>query len=270
MATHRLLTTLKSSAPALGAWVTLPGAIHARTVAQASSHLSWLIIDCEHGLISLNPGVVETVQAIEGSSSSPPSSIVRIPATGISGTDTGLGWQIKYALDAGARGVMVPMVGSAEKAREIVAEARFPPVGRRGFGSPFTPGIWGVNASEYLHSANDSIQVWVQIESKEGMQNLEEIASVEGIDALFIGPYDLSISHGLPPPSPDPHPEAEKLIQRIREVTHKAGKKCVMFCTNGEQAAKRAKEGFDMINVIIDANALSNGIGSSLATAAGQ
>ncbi|TFK48831.1 Phosphoenolpyruvate/pyruvate domain-containing protein [Heliocybe sulcata] len=250
MATHKLLTALKSSAPALGAWVTFPGSIHARTVAQASPHLSWLMIDCEHGLISLNPGAIETIQAIEGSSSNPPSSIVRIPATGINGTDTGLGWQIKYALDAGARGVMVPMVGSAQKAKEIVDEARFPPVGRRGFGSPFTHGIWNVDASEYLQSANNSVQVWVQIESQEGMQNVEEIARVEGVDALFIGPYDLSISHGLPPPSPDPHPDAEKLIQRIKEVAHAAGKKCVMFCTNGDQAAKRAKEGFDMVSVV--------------------
>ncbi|EPQ54888.1 Phosphoenolpyruvate/pyruvate domain-containing protein [Gloeophyllum trabeum ATCC 11539] len=225
MATHKLLTALKSSTPALGAWLTLPGAIYARTVAQASPHLSWLVIDCEHGLISLNPGAAETISAIEGSGPNPPSSIIRIPATGISGADTGLGWQIKYALDAGARGIMVPMVGSAARAKEIVAEARFPPVGRRGFGSPYTHGIWNLSAGDYLGSANNSVQVWCQIESQEGMQNLEEIAAVDGIDALFIGPYDLSISHGLPPPSPDPHPEAEKLIQRIKEVAHKAGKR---------------------------------------------
>jgi len=261
------LNALKANRPAFGAWITLPGVFNARTVAQSSPHLSWVVIDCEHGLTSLHPGAAESVQAVQGSGSNPPSAIVRIPATGIS---TGTGWQIKYALDAGARGIIVPMVGTAEKARDIVADSRFAPQGRRGFGSPFTPGVWGINASDYIKTANDSVVVMVQIETREGVDNVEAIAGVNGIDVLFIGPYDLSLSLGYQPPSPDPHPDVEKSIQKILGAAHAAGKKVAIYCTSGAQAANRAKEGFDMINVMADSGAMSENLAQNLATAAGQ
>jgi len=107
MATHSLLRAFRSNKPAFGAWVMLPGTFNARTVAQSSPNLSWVMIDCEHGLTSLQPNAAESIQAIHGIGAGAPSPIVRIPATGFS---TGTGWQIKYALDAGARGILVPMV----------------------------------------------------------------------------------------------------------------------------------------------------------------
>jgi len=196
MATHALLQAFKASKPAFGAWITLPGVLNARAVAQASPHLSWVMIDCEHGLTSLQPGAAESIQAIAGLGPNAPSALVRIPATGASDSTS---WQIKYALDAGARGVLVPMVGSgrclktldliscrlqvstAEKAREIVTDSRFPPGGRRGFGSPFTHGHWGISAAEYIKSANDHVTIMIQIETKEGVQNVDAIAAVDGI-----------------------------------------------------------------------------------------
>ncbi|KAI0065063.1 Phosphoenolpyruvate/pyruvate domain-containing protein [Artomyces pyxidatus] len=267
MATHALLKTLRSNKPAFGAWITLPGAFNARTVAQASPDLSWVVIDCEHGLTSLHPGAAESVQAIEALGPNAPSALVRIPATG---TSTGTGWQIKHALDAGARGVIVPMIASAAKAREVVEDSRFPPVGRRGFGSPFTHGIWGVSAAEYLRTANDSVLVIVQIETQDAVVNVAEIAAVDGIDVLFIGPYDLSISCGYPPPSPDPHPDVEKLIQHILSETKKAGKKIAIFCSSGAQAAQRARQGFDMISVTADSSAIAEGIQRHISAAAEQ
>jgi 4-hydroxy-2-oxoheptanedioate aldolase len=107
MATHALLHAFKSNKAAFGAWLMMPGMFNARTVAQSSLNLSWVMIDCEHGMTSLQPGVAESIQAIQAIGEGAPSTIVRIPATGIS---TGTGWQIKYALDAGARGILVPMV----------------------------------------------------------------------------------------------------------------------------------------------------------------
>jgi 4-hydroxy-2-oxoheptanedioate aldolase len=109
MTTHALLQAFKASKPAFGAWITLPGVLNARAVAQASPHLSWVMIDCEHGLTSLQPGAAESIQAITGLGPNAPSALVRIPATGVSDSTS---WQIKYALDAGARGVLVPMVGA--------------------------------------------------------------------------------------------------------------------------------------------------------------
>jgi len=106
MTTHSLLKVLRSSRPAFGAWLTVPGLLHARTLAKSSPHLSWIVVDCEHGTVPLVPGAAESVSAIESAGVTP---IIRIPATGVSGSTS---WQIKYALDAGARGVIVPMVRS--------------------------------------------------------------------------------------------------------------------------------------------------------------
>jgi 4-hydroxy-2-oxoheptanedioate aldolase len=268
MASHSLLRAFESNTPAFGVWVTLPGTFHARTVALASPHLSWITIDCEHGLIPLIPDAAATVSAVENVRKSPGdvpiSTLVRIPATGVSNSSS---WQIKYALDAGARGVVVPLISTAAKAKEVAADARFPPAGRRGFGSPFTHGTWGMTAKEYLTTANDSILVIVQIENQEAVQNADEIARVDGIDVLFIGPYDLSISLGLPTPNPDPHPDLEDIIQKVLKAAHAAGKKCGIYCSNGEQAARRAREGFDMINTANDVGSMTDGIAQRFATA---
>lgn len=111
MKSHSLLSAFESKTPAFGAWVTLPGTFHARTVALASPHLSWITVDCEHGLVPLVPDVAEIVSAVESarkcSTDIPISTLVRIPATGVSNSSS---WQIKHALDAGARGVLVPLV----------------------------------------------------------------------------------------------------------------------------------------------------------------
>ncbi|KAH0586727.1 hypothetical protein H2248_007941 [Termitomyces sp. 'cryptogamus'] len=264
MASKALLSAFRANKPAFGVWLTAGGIFHARTVAQASPHLSWIVVDCEHGIIPLVPGAAETVAAINGAvPNGGPSAVVRIPATGVSGSTN---WQIKYALDAGARGVLVPMVSTAEKAREIVADSRFPPFGRRGFGSPHTPGIWGVGVSEYLETANNDISVMVQIENQDGVKNVKEIAAVDGIDVLFVGPYDLSISLGYPLPNPDPHPAVESVVQRVLAAAHDAGKKCAIYCTTRAQSIKRAAEGFDMISVTSDVGALTQGIAESLTT----
>lgn len=107
MTSHSLLNLLKANKPAFGAWLTAPGYFHARTVALSSPHLSWIVVDCEHGLVPLNPGASETIAAIQSVGKPGPSPLVRIPATGAS---SGTSWQIKYALDAGAKGIIVPMV----------------------------------------------------------------------------------------------------------------------------------------------------------------
>lgn len=119
MATHTLLKALRNNKPAFGAWLTLPGFFHARSVAQASPHLAWVVIDCEHGLVPMNQGISESVAAIHGAGANGPSALVRVPATGVS---TSTSWQIKYALDAGARGILVPM------ARSFIRLALYPDI----------------------------------------------------------------------------------------------------------------------------------------------
>ncbi|KAF7972782.1 hypothetical protein HWV62_17054 [Athelia sp. TMB] len=241
MATHPLLCAFRSSTPAFGAWISLPGSLVARCVAKSSPHLSWVVFDCEHGAITLQPGATEAIQAIGVDG---PSVIVRVPATGASDSTS---WQIKYALDAGARGVLV---STAEQAASIVADARFPPLGRRGFGSPFAPINWGLKPFEYVKAANSDVQVMVQIENKEGVANAKAIAEVPGIDVLFIGPFDLAMALGLPPPVPAPSAELEEVLSQILVAAHGAGKKCGIFCSGGAAAARRAAQGFDMVSTV--------------------
>ena len=125
----------------------------------------------------------------------------------------------------------------------MVSAARFPPKGIRGFGSPFTQTAWDLSVADYLGQANDGIVVMTQVETVEAVKNLDEILSVDGlgdyvltgrgrhcsslslIDGVFIGPYDLSLAHGYPPPSPDPHPDVEVIIQDILRRSHAKGKK---------------------------------------------
>lgn len=122
MATHTLIRALRANKPAFGAWLSTPGFLHARIVAQASPHMSWIAVDCEHGLISLNPGASESIAAIHGLPKVGPSAVVRIPATGVSDSTS---WQIKYALDAGARGVIVPMVSLSVSSHSLLSEHIF-------------------------------------------------------------------------------------------------------------------------------------------------
>ncbi|KAG7087626.1 hypothetical protein E1B28_013574 [Marasmius oreades] len=211
-------TVIDASKTTFGVGITNGGFYHARTVVQASPHIDWVIIDCEHGLTSLNPGVADQVAAIQAEGKP---ALVRIPATGVS---TGTSWQIKYCLDAGAKGVIVPKVATPEKAAEVAADCRFPPVGRRGFGSPYGHMSWNMSFQDYLAKANDHILCIVQIETKEGMENLEKIAAVDGVDVLLLGPADLSMAYGYSIPNPDPHPEVEKMIQRVKDVAHASGK----------------------------------------------
>jgi 4-hydroxy-2-oxoheptanedioate aldolase len=181
----------------------------------------------------------ESVAAIASCGASP---IVRIPANE--------GWMVKRALDSGAHGIVVPLLYTAEDARTLVQSAKFPPVGRRGYGSPFTMGSFAVQGDlsglEYLQNANESLLTIVQIETKEAFKNLDEIAKVEGIDVLFIGPWDLGNNLGYPV-TDEFAPELKAAIAKILEVAKANGKKAGIYCTGGEMAKMYADHGFDMV-----------------------
>ncbi|KAH7102603.1 Phosphoenolpyruvate/pyruvate domain-containing protein [Auriculariales sp. MPI-PUGE-AT-0066] len=273
--THPLGSLMSSNMPAFGAWITLPGPAIARTVALSHPSISWVCLDAEHGLIGLGgQDIFNTCAALSALPNGGPTVIVRIPATA---ETESVGWQIKLALDGGAKSILVPMCPDAEAARRVVRASKFPTAkiqGIRGLGSPVAHTVWSsgerpATFREYLEGASEGVTVMVQIETREGMDNLEEIAAVEGVDVLFIGPFDLSISHGFNPPSPNPVPEVEAMITRIKDTAHKHGKKVAIYCTSGELAERRAKEGYDILNVTSDAAALADGLSREIAIASG-
>jgi 2-keto-3-deoxy-L-rhamnonate aldolase RhmA len=173
---------IDTGSPILGAWLTITDPVVARIFVQLG--FDFLIIDTEHNAMNL-----ETLQTLllmfEGSSTCP---IVRVP------------WHepawSKWALDAGAEGILFPNVANVPAAQQVVANCKYPPQGTRGF-FPKTASNFLMNMKEYVSGINDRIQVWVQIESVEGVQNLPDILKVEGIDCFFIGPADLSSSLGI-------------------------------------------------------------------------
>lgn len=149
--------------------------------------------------------------------------------------------------------------------------AKFPPVGQRGLGSPFAMERFTPvpTMTEYLQSANESLLTMVQIETKEALEAVEEIAAVPGVDLLFVGPFDLGNNLGMPILDGVMQAGLEEAIERILTVAHAAGKKAAFFATSGAQAKKYADKGFDMISVALDATALQQTMSVSLNSARG-
>lgn len=247
------------SGPTFGAWQMLPGGNLSRAIARAG--FDWICVDCEHGNIADNQ-MHESVAAIASCSVSP---IVRIPANE--------GWMVKRALDSGAHGIVVPLLYTADDARKLVQTAKFPPTGGRGYGSPFSMGMFDVQGNlsglEYLQNANENLLTVVQIETKEALANVEEIAAVDGIDVIFIGPYDLGNNIGHPVLG-DFDPELYEAIAKILKAARNAGKHSGIYATSGEQARRYADQGFQMISVVNDMSAIPIFMSQSLSKARGS
>ena len=184
----------------------------------------------------------------------------------ISFTNTHLG-----ALDSGAHALLVPLLYSVEDAKKLVLSAKFPPQGVRGFGSPFPHERFDpeMRATEYLQQANDSILTIVQIETKEALENVEEIAAVPGIDVLFVGPFDLGNNIGHPILDGIMHDNLKAAIAKILKAANAAGKKAGIFCANADQGKIFAEHGFHMISCATDIYVLASGVMAALSTAKG-
>jgi 4-hydroxy-2-oxoheptanedioate aldolase len=192
----------------VGLWVSMAGGYAAEICATAG--FDWLLIDGEH-----SPSDLRTVLAqLQGVAGHGCHAVVRPPV--------GETWVIKQLLDIGAQSLLVPMVDTPEQARALVAAVRYPQRGVRGVGSRMARASQFGARTSYLHEADDGICLLVQIESPEGLRNLEAIAAVDGVDGIFVGPSDLSASHGhLGNPG---HPEMRALIDDALRRIAAAGK----------------------------------------------
>lgn len=245
MRTNHLKTKLLNGEPALGAWLSLPSVETARIMTRLD--FDWLVIDAEH--TAQYPGLMAQMIAtiVDAGTCAP---LVRLPTNSVE-------WY-KWALDAGAWGVIVPMVNTRAEAEQAVRWSRYPPQGDRSFGGIFAPYGFGTTSwSEYVSVANDQILVIIQIESAAGMQNLDTILSVPGLDVVFIGPNDLHIQLGLPPSSEGDEPDFVSALDRIKAAAQRHRLPLAIYCSNGNAAARRVAEGFQMVVVTNDAASLA-------------
>lgn len=210
-----------------------------------------LCVDLQHGTSEMND-VLPMLQAISQTDTAP---VVRVawndPAP------------IMRALDLGAYGIIVPLVNTAEEAAMAVAACRYPPVGMRSSG-PIRAVHYG--GADYGTKANDEIVVMAMIETKEGIANLDAICATPGLDAVYIGPADLSFALGLAPRADNPDPLHLKTCDMILAAAHKHGIKAAMHCASAEFAADAVKRGFDMVMLTSDVACMVAGARAQLDT----
>jgi 2-keto-3-deoxy-L-rhamnonate aldolase RhmA len=196
----------------------------------------WLFIDAEHS--TLDPHHLQTIFQAAGETIP---CVVRIPLL-----DEIF---VKKTLDAGAAGLLVPQVHNAEQAEQLVKWGRYYPEGFRGLGFGRAQG-YGLKVEEYLESANESILLSVQAESAQAVRNIENIVHVKGLDAVLVGPYDLSASMGLP--GQIDHLDVQAAIQHVADVCQQAGMPIGIFGLTAEAVQPYIEKGFRFIVAGVD------------------
>jgi 4-hydroxy-2-oxoheptanedioate aldolase len=215
----------------------------------AASGLDFLCIDGEHSQIGRE--LIENL--IRAADVHRVPAMVRVPGHAPE--------SIAGVLDAGAAGVIVPRVSTAAQAKAAVMATRYPPVGERGVGPGRAAG-YGYRIPDYLKSANESLVLAIQIETAEGLANVEEIVVVEGVDVIFIGPGDLSVSIGAM--GPEGAARLDAAILEIAEAATNAGKAVGIFRPSADDIGKWTKAGISFYLLASDTMFL----GASLAAGA--
>ena len=222
-----------------GAWCMMPGALGIEVVGPLG--FDWLLIDMQHGCMGYE-GALEMIRAADIHSVA---SVVRVPWN-----EPGI---IGRMLDAGADAILVPMIETADDAAAAVAACRYAPSGRRSVG-PIRVGTR--DGRGYMRTANDHVTVIPMIETSEALANVEAIAAVPGVDALFVGPFDLSVALGLPPGDNDGNEVFDDALSRVICAANEADVALAVLSNRGV-APLRVAQGFQMVSVAMDTVALA-------------
>ncbi|MDA0834575.1 MAG: aldolase/citrate lyase family protein [Planctomycetota bacterium] len=224
---------LKAGLPQVGTWLSLGNLFATRVMSRMG--FAWLTVDLEHSPIDWSEAGA-LFGAIADAGGIP---LARVPR--------GDHDHIKRVLDAGAFGIIVPMVNTVEEAKIAIAAAKYPPAGNRSVGGGLHSMNFDATAGEYFKHANDEILVILQTESPEGVENAEAIYSLPGVDAIFVGPNDLS-AQMRGPDGVDPTPDQlEAMLQRVLATGKKVGTPVGLHCMNEEAVKKRIAEGWQFL-----------------------
>lgn len=226
---NELKRRIKAGGQAFGVWVTIESPIVTELLSTLG--FDYLVFDTEHSPLDIYQAQT-LMQAIRRPETTP---IVRVWWNDIVA--------IKRALDIGAYGVVIPWVNNREQAEMAVKACLYPPRGLRGCG----PRRAALLDPEYLKTADEEILIIAQIETREAVENIEEIVSVEGIDATYIGPSDLSASYGHL--GNVEHPEVQEAIDRVFDASRAAGVATGIHMGSGKPIIERVKRGYNLITV---------------------
>jgi 4-hydroxy-2-oxoheptanedioate aldolase len=254
MRINHLKALLRDGKPIYGGWMSLPGVQQARILGR--SGLDWIVVDAEHSHPDLSTLALMIAAIADAGVSAP---LVRLPTNSVE-------W-FKWALDAGAWGVVVPMVNSRAEAEQAVSWSKYPPEGLRSYGGAYAPFSMDTEPAEYFRSVNEQILVAVQIESVPALNDLDGIISTPGVDVAFVGPSDLHAQLGLPPSTDGAEPAFVEALEQVKAATRRHNRALGIFCADGAIARNRIAEGFQMVNVLTDAAALKAGAARELRAA---
>ena len=252
MRENKSLAAWRQNEQTIGCWLSLANVHTAETM--ASLGFDWVCIDMQHGLLDYND-LTRMLPAISRFETTP---IVRVP------------WNEPYiimkALDAGAYGVIVPMVNNREEAQRAVSACKYPPDGNRSFG-PIRGALYGGRG--YAQEANDQLACLAMIETKEGIENVEEIANTPGLSGIYIGPADLALALGLPVSGDQPQEEHLETVKRIAQVCRDAGIGIGIHTSSLEYTQKYLELGFNFVTLGSDAGFMARAAVKDLAQARG-
>ena len=233
MKSNPVKSALRAGKPQVGTWLSTGNLMATRVMARTG--FPWLTVDMEHSPIDVSEAAC-LFGCIAEAGCVP---LCRVPC--------GSHDHIKRALDSGAWGIVVPMVETVAQAKAAIAACKYPPVGNRSVGGTLHALNYGATAGDYFKRANEEILVILQTESPLGVENAEEIYSLPGVDAIFVGPNDLKAQMRTPD-GKEPSPEAfEAMLQRILATGKKVGTPVGLHVLTVPEVQQRVGEGWQFI-----------------------
>ena len=227
---------------AIGGWCSIGSPYSAELLGHGG--FDTVVVDLQHGMLYIE----QAMAMLAALSATPAMPMVRVSDNQF--------FEINKLLDAGAYGVICPMIDDVEAARRFVGACRYPPLGTRSFG-PTRGLLYG--GPDYFSGANDEILTLGMIETPKGLANVDEIAALEGLDGLFVGPSDLSLALGLVPGTDWRSGRLGEAIDRILASARRHGKMAGIFCTSLPFAQDMKRKGFDYVNLGNDAGYVRSG-----------
>jgi 4-hydroxy-2-oxoheptanedioate aldolase len=236
-----LARALRAGDTVYSSWCTLASAVVAETIAREG--YAAVVLDIQHGLWD-TAAIIAGIGALHHAGSAP---LVRVPVGDFA--------FVSRALDFGAEAIIAPMINTAADARQFAAAAKYPALGERSWGPQRAMSLQGLSLqgrnvpTEYLREANEGTLTFAMVETATALDNVDAIAATPGIDALFVGPYDLSTALSDGKAQDVQAPEIERAIDKICAAANKAGKIPGIYCNNTDRALAMAKRGFRFITI---------------------